>query len=144
MNKHQPVYGNQHFQSTGITRPFSGILIGIFLTSVVALLSCNKNSETYYSALQEVSVNFCYTYGALSTLSFDNGNKLYVFDSRNGVEQVQKLPKGIYTIALDKNNISVNHLVTVAIEGQKYTQIKSGEAIQNVSLLNYYVITKNF
>ena len=114
------------------------------MTSAVVLLSCNKNSEPYYTTLQEVSVNFCYKDGAISTLSFESGNKVYVFDSRNGIEQVQKLPKGVYTIALDKNNIIGNNLVTVAIEGQKYTQIRSGEVIQNVSLLNYYVVTKNF
>ena len=144
MKKHLPFSGNPHFQPTRITRPFPDILIGILLTSVVVLLSCNKNSEPYYTTLQEVSVNFCYKDGAISTLSFESGNKVYVFDSRNGIEQVQKLPKGVYTVALDKNNIIGNNLVTVAIEGQKYTQIRSGEVIQNVSLLNYYIVTKNF
>lgn len=144
MKKHLPVSGNPHFQPARITRSIPGILIGILFTSAVVLLSCNKDSEPYYTTLQEVSVNFCYKEGAVSTLSFDSGNKVYVFDSRNGIEQVQQLPKGVYTIALDKNNSIGNNLVTVAIEGQKYTQIRSGEVIHNVSLLNFYVITKNY
>ena len=144
MKKRLPVSGNPHFQPARSARPFPGILIGILLTSAGFFLSCNKDSEPIYSTLQDVSVNFCYKDGAVSTLSFESGNKVYVFDSRNGIEQIQKLPKGIYTVALDKNNNIVNNLVTVAIEGQKYTQIRSGETIQNVSLLNYYVVTKNY
>jgi len=144
MKKHPPVSGNPHFQPARITRPFPGILMGILLTSVVFLLSCNKGSEPFYTNVQDVSVNFCYKDAPVSTLSFQSGNKTYLFDSGNGIEQIQKLPKGVYTIALDKNNIIANNLVTVAIDGQKYTQIRSGEVIQNVALLNFYVITKNY
>ena len=109
MKKHLPVSGNPYFHRAGITRPFPAILIGILLTSVVVLFSCTKNPDSEYTTLQDVSVNFCYKDGAVSTLSFESGNKAYVFDSRNGIEQVQKLPKGVYTIALDKSNVSGNN-----------------------------------